>query len=94
MSAAEEKIARDVEESGMLDAELRDTKLKLELMADWKKLVMNADEKAVDAVSEVAEVKCGLSKFAEKRNEFEGGLREVDVESGGRAVPFNIFLVR
>lgn len=45
LAAAEERVARNFEERDKLDAELRDVKLKLELMEGWKKRVTYADRK-------------------------------------------------
>lgn len=94
LTAAEGKVARGVEDRERLEAELCDAKLNLELMEDWKGRITNVNEKAAAALSQVAEVNGKLDKVAEKHNELEGKLREVDPEPGRRLIRLNTFLVK
>lgn len=93
LATAEEKVPRVLEERGKLNAELRDAKLKLELMDVWKKRARDADEKAAAALAEAAEVKGDLRKAVKKSKEFEGNFRMVETESGRRWIRLITVLV-
>lgn len=51
------------------------------MMEDQKKRVADADQKAAEAVSQIAEMKGELKKLAQKRNEFEGRLKKMESKS-------------
>lgn len=73
----------------MLETKRHDSKLKLELMNDWKKRDTDADQNGAAAFLQVAEVKDELDKAAQKRDEFGDKLRGVEEESGRRPICLN-----
>lgn len=81
LTTVEEGVVRAVEKRKTLKADLHDNKLKLELMDDSKRRATSAKPNVAAAPLQVVEVRNELDKVAEKRNKFEGKLREVASES-------------
>lgn len=94
LMSKEGRAATDAKACEMLKVKLRDTKLKLETMADWKRRVTDADEKAAAALLQAAVVKSDLSKVAQKRNESAGRFRVVKAESGHWLIRLNTLFVQ
>lgn len=93
LMATEKIVALGGEEGELSDVELRDAKLKLDLMENLIMRVTDADGKPAAAVSKVADVMEELAKVAEKRSDFESKLREVKAESGRRLLRLSTLLV-
>lgn len=72
MTTKEGDVARGPEAREQLDIDLRDAKLKSDMMENWKKRVTGADQKAAAALLEVAEAKSELRKVAENGTRWRG----------------------
>lgn len=96
MTSKECEAEKDSEACRKLDVELRDADLKLKMMEDCMKRVMDAGRKAAAAFLELVEASGELRRVIQKRNEFEGRRKELEMEpeSGRRLICLNTMLVK
>lgn len=94
LTSVQEEAVNTVEELQKLEVDSDDDRLKLKKVKDQKKRLTDAEQKAVAACLGDAETKDELGKVAQKWNEIEDWLSEIEDGSRFRLIRLNIILVR
>lgn len=87
------EIAKSVAKHEKLEAKIRNATLKLKLLENWKKRVMDADRRAAAALLQITEMIGELEKLAQQLSELNGRLKKFGSECGRQLTRLIIMLV-